>query len=125
MAAAAHYSEADPAWEAARIMLAKLDELTRRLQSVRKSINQLDREVEELTIMLSELTGDLDRPRKSVIRRSANRFVGSVEAFLEFAQAAPGARTPLQHEQLSKSWERLWEDLREKLGDLADDIQEI
>ena len=50
MAAAAHYSEADPAWEDACYARQAGDDLTRRLQSVRKSINQLDKEVEELTI---------------------------------------------------------------------------
>lgn len=125
MAAAAHYSGDDPAWDEARIILARLDALTRRLQVVKKRINDLDNEVESLSVILRELTAVLDRPRKSVIRRSANKFVGSAEAFLDFAQAAPGARTPLQHEQLSKSWERLWEDLREKLDALADDVHDI
>jgi hypothetical protein len=125
VAAAARNSGISFTWEGVRATLYDLEELTRRLPHLKRHLFDLDLGTDVIAKSLGTLARNLDRQRRSIIHKSAEEFIGSAEAILEFARAAPEPHTLRQNEQVTDSWKRLWLNLRRDLHALSDDIDDI
>jgi chromosome segregation ATPase len=110
-----------------RSALREVDELSRRVATLKNNLAELDRQMTELSERIPPLTRTLDKPSQSALQLTAEELIGAADTILEFARGAARARarTDLQRKQLAESWSDLWLNLRRKFYKLAEYIDTI